>query len=93
MASKNAKLADVLGQLQMWLIIGLAYGAFAWWVYQSKPSLQEIETKVKNAATKEQVQSLADEVRALQNAIRQEMEHPELWPQLNHQMKLLSPSQ
>lgn len=53
--------------------------------------LQEIERSVKNAATKEQVDSLSDEVRTLQNAIRKEMKDPESWPQLNHQMKLLSP--
>ena len=89
LGSKNVRLIDALYQLQLALIIGLAYAAFAWIIYSSKPELRELKESVKNLT--EQVEKSTNKVESLDRMIQQEMRNPEKWPLLNDQMKALSP--
>ena len=43
LASKNVKLADAITQIQIWLVIALAYFAFSYWMLNLKGELKEIK--------------------------------------------------
>jgi hypothetical protein len=67
LGSKNARLIDALYQVQLSLIIGLAYAAFAWWLYSGKPELEEIKQTLKaNNATLEAIRERIGDEKAWQ---------------------------